>query len=150
MKQFRGRFIGSAVPCISGGAALISRARASLDVPPRHPGGIPIRQLRARRGVLARVHHWGVVAWKWRVAEAAFYAYAYPEPPGCQRLSAARAGFLSRRHAPLDPAYDAVRSGLTLTRRCSISAEHLRGGANLGGWDRAALERQEAPQSTQS
>ena len=78
------------------------------------------------------------------VLEPAFYAYAVPEPPGL-------------KEAPVEPAAApsttaSWASSSCPTRRCArppspetgdrrVRRQHLRKAADLGGWDRVALER---------
>jgi hypothetical protein len=77
------------------------------------------------------------------VAEAAFYAYAYPEPAGCPeaavRPAAARYDLTLREW--ILP-YEAVR---TAPDPDAVLLDFLQStyeaAADLGGWDRAALER---------
>jgi hypothetical protein len=78
------------------------------------------------------------------VPHAAFYAYAYPEPPGYAEASVEpRAAFYSRDlHEFLLP-YDAVRqSSSPDDALLAFLQSTYEAAANLGKWDRAALERQ--------
>jgi hypothetical protein len=77
-------------------------------------------------------------------SEAAFYAYAVPEPSGFGDAKAKpEAAFYSRDVSEFFLPYDAVRKSSSpedaLMDFCQSTYE---AGANLGKWDRKALERQ--------
>jgi hypothetical protein len=75
------------------------------------------------------------------VAEPAFYAYAYPEPAGFPEVRL-KAGYYSPELKEFILPYEAVR---TASRPEELLLDFLQGtyeaGADLGGWDRRALER---------
>lgn len=77
------------------------------------------------------------------VDDAAFYAYAYPEPDGCSvaPIKPAAASYHPTMREWVLP-YEAVRTssdpGAMLT---SFLQSTYEAAANLGRWDRAALER---------
>lgn len=77
------------------------------------------------------------------IKDAAFYAYAAPEPPG-YKTSAARPAkaFYSGEKSEFFLMYDDVRLSdapeRTLLEFCQSTYE---AGANLGNWNRAELER---------
>jgi hypothetical protein len=77
------------------------------------------------------------------VLEPAFYAYAYPEPAGCPEATirpAAAAYHLGLRQWILP--YEAVRSAADPDAALGAFAQRTYDvAADLGGWDRAALER---------
>jgi hypothetical protein len=77
------------------------------------------------------------------VDEPAFYAYAYPEPPGCPEAPIApAAGSYRMEMREWVLPYEAVRSA---DDRDGMLLEFLQStygaAADLGGWDRKALER---------
>ncbi|HSL69797.1 MAG TPA: DUF5996 family protein, partial [Longimicrobiales bacterium] len=87
LKQFRGRFLGKCSPVhFWWGAFDIACTRFSGRRAPRHPGGVPNLPDRVTREAYS---HECISAGWWPgtpggpVEEPAFYAYAYPEPPGC-------------------------------------------------------------------
>jgi hypothetical protein len=145
MKRFRGEFLGKCSPVhFWWGAFDLACTRFSGRTAPRHPGGVP--NLPDYVAVEGYSHECISAGW-WPgggpVAEPAFYAYAYPEPPGCPQaaVSPAEASYHPVLHEWVLP-YDAVRTaadpeGVLLEFLQSTYAA----AADLGGWDRAALER---------
>jgi hypothetical protein len=145
LKQFRGGFAGKCSPShFWWGAFDLACTRFSGRPAPPHPGGIPncpnyvMREAYSRECISAG--WWPGTAGS-PVAEPAFYAYAYPEPLGCNA-------------APIEPAaafyhqgmrewilpYDAVRAAddpdamvLTFLESTYETA------ATLGAWDVASL-----------
>lgn len=154
MKQFRGRFIGKCSPVhFWWGGFDIACTRFSGRPAPRHPGGIPNSPDYVH--VEAYSHECISAGW-WpgsgAVGDAAFYAYAYPEPPGCPEapLRPAQAFYHGGMRLWILP-YDAVRSAPDPDAALlDFLQSTYEAGANLGGWDRAALERQGAPQRAKS
>jgi hypothetical protein len=147
MKRFRGRFLGKCSPVhFWWGAFDLACTRFSGRPAPRHPGGVP--NLPDYVAVEGYSHECISAGW-WpgggALAEPAFYAYAYPEPPGCPEapVRPAAAYYHSGLHEWILP-YEAVRTApdpdATLLDFMQSTYEAA---ANLGGWDRAALERQE-------
>ena len=147
LKRFRGRFIGKSSPShFWWGAFDLSCTRFSGRPAPPHPGGVPNLPDRITREAYS---HECISAGWWPgsvgspVAEPAFYAYAYPEPPGCAgtpvRPGAARYEMaLGEWILP----YDSVR---TAADPDSLLLEFLQStyetAATLGDWDRKSLER---------
>ncbi len=145
LKEFRGRFIGKCSPVhFWWGGFDLACTRFSGRTAPRHPGGVPnLPDHVTREGY----SHECISAGWWPgggpIAEPAFYAYAYPEPPGCPdarvRPDAARYNTTMREW--ILP-YDAVRESPNPE---SLLLEFLQStydiAAGLGAWDRASLER---------
>jgi len=147
MKRFRGRFLGKCSPVhFWWGAFDLACTRFSGRPAPRHPGGVP--NLPDYVAVEGYSHECISAGW-WpgggALAEPAFYAYAYPEPPGCPQAAVrpAAAYYHPELHEWILP-YDAVRESpdpdATLLDFLQSTYEAA---ADLGGWDRAALERQD-------
>jgi hypothetical protein len=145
MKRFRGEFLGKCSPVhFWWGAFDLACTRFSGRTAPRHPGGVP--NLPDYVAVEGYSHECISAGW-WPgggpVAEPSFYAYAYPEPPGCPQaaVSPAEASYHPVLHEWVLP-YDAVR---TAADPDGVLLEFLQStyaaAADLGGWDRAALER---------
>jgi hypothetical protein len=82
LSRFRGGFRGKASPVhFFWGAFDLAVTRFSGRPAPRHPGGVP----NCPDGVMVEAYSDEVSScgyWPGGAAEGAFYAYAYPEPPG--------------------------------------------------------------------
>jgi hypothetical protein len=81
------------------------------------------------------------------VAEAAFYAYAYPEPMGCPTATIAPSAghYQEQMHEWVLP-YDAVRTSANPDRDAlDFFQSTYEAAATLGQWDRASLERMGSP-----
>ncbi|HZW12732.1 MAG TPA: DUF5996 family protein [Noviherbaspirillum sp.] len=144
-KEFRARFIGKCSPVhFFWGSFDLAVTRFSGRPAPEHPGGIPHLPDRvAREAYSHEVSSCGF----WPGSEAlpypVFYAYAYPEPAGFSAASfmqdKARYDTVFREF--ILP-YDEVRQadspeGMLL----SFLQGSYEAAANLGRWDRQALER---------
>ena len=147
LKEFRGRFIGKCSPThFWWGGFDLACTRFSGRPAPRHPGGIPnmadwvTREAYSHECISAG---WWPGAVGSPVEDAAFYAYAYPEPAGCPDavIGPATASYNEVMHEWLLP-YETVR---TAEDPDAMVLEFLEttysAAANLGGWDRGALER---------
>jgi Family of unknown function (DUF5996) len=145
LKEFRGGFLGKASPVhfFWGGFDLAATRFSGRSAPP-HPGGVPnVADWVMREAYAQEVCSAGFWPGDARFPEAAFYAYAYPEPAGFSRAvvhpTSARyetalgefiLPYAAVRRAP-DP-FSEVRTFLRSTYGAA---------ADLGGWDRANLER---------
>jgi hypothetical protein len=146
LRIFRGRFVGKSSPShFWWGSFDISCTRFSGRRAPLHPGGIPNCPDYVTREAYS--HECASVGW-WPgntggLEEPAFYAYAYPEPPGFPdaKIDSADAYYHSGMHEWILP-YDSVRNSadpdLILLDFCEST---YAAAANFGHWDRAALER---------
>jgi hypothetical protein len=147
LKEFRARFLGKSSPShFWWGGFDLSCTRFSGRPAPRHPGGIPncpdYVQVEAYSHECISAGWWpGNVGGP--VTEPAFYAYSYPEPPGCDV-------------APIRPegaSYHPVMREWILpyeTVRASADPEQAlleflqstyEAAADRAKWDRASLER---------
>ena len=147
LRTFRSRFVGKSSPAhFWWGAFDLSCTRFSGRRAPQHPGGFPNLPDRVTREAYS---HECISAGWWPgnvggpVAEPAFYAYAYPEPVGCPAAAIrprAASYHLELREWVLP--YEAVR---TASDPDAMLMEFLQStydvAADLGGWDRSALER---------
>ncbi|HXT18347.1 MAG TPA: DUF5996 family protein [Gemmatimonadaceae bacterium] len=137
LKQFRGGFIGKASPVhFFWGSFDLAYTRFSGRRAPPHPGGAP----HCPAYVMAEAYsHECSSAGFWpgggAITEPAFYAYAYPEPPGYADRSVAAGAFYSRDMGEFILPYRvhlAVRGSadLRLARRdvTRVSRKHVRGG----------------------
>jgi hypothetical protein len=143
-KLFRARFIGKASPVhFFWGAFDLAVTRFSGRTAPLHPGGAPncadwVMQ-EAYSHELSSAGFWPGTG----LGEAAFYAYAYPEPDGFRsRKITPEAAYFSEALGEYILPYEAVRTAeapdRTLLEFLQTSYESA---ADLAAWDRSALER---------
>lgn len=139
--EFRSRFIGKVSPVhFFWGSFDLAVTRFSGRGAPERPGTDPVTKEAYSHEVIS-VGFWpgdGEV-----VKDAAFYAYAAPEPKGFKeyRVRPAKA-FYSTEKSEFFLMYDDIRSsgnpGQVLLEFCQSTYE---AGAILGNWDRSNLER---------
>lgn len=148
MAEFRGRFLGKASPVhFFWGSFDQAVTLFSGRTAPRHPGGMPnLADWVAREAYSHECSSAGF--WPGNGAPAiddpAFYAYAYPEPPSYPDYPVRPdAAFYSPDLREFVLPYEAVRTsadpGAMLREFLDSTYEAA---AELGRWDRAALERQ--------
>jgi hypothetical protein len=145
MKEFRARFIGKCSPVhLFWGAMDMAVTRFSGRVAPPHPGGIPNLPDRVTREAYSHeVSSCGFWAGTPPIDYPAYYAYAYPEPPGFAAAPLRPSGaFYSKDFREFILPYDRVRESPdpdgTLLEFFQSTYEAA---ASLANWDRAALER---------
>lgn len=143
-KQFRGRFIGKCSPVhYFWGAPDLAVTRFSGRRAPEHPGGIPNLPDRITRDAYSHeVSSCGFWAGGGSVDYPAFYSYAYPEPAGFAKATVRPdAAFYSEEFREFILPYDYVRQADSPD---DVVLEFLQttyeSAANLGNWDRDALE----------
>lgn len=148
LQRFRSEFVGKCSPVhFWWGSFDMACTRFSGRRAPLHPGGVPNLADHVTREAYS---HECISAGWWPgtvggpVAEPAFYAYAYPEPAGCAtapvRPDAARYDMQMREW--ILP-YDAVRTAANPDAELyQFLQSTYDAAAELGGWDRTALERQ--------
>jgi hypothetical protein len=147
IQDFRGGFIGKCSPVhfFWGGFDLACTRFSGRRAPP-HPGGVPNLPYRIVREAYS---HECISAGWWPgggdgpMAEAAFYSYIYPEPAGYGEARVLpEAAFYHPDLREFVLPYEAVR---TADRPDEVLLQFLQStyeaGANLAGWDRSALER---------
>jgi hypothetical protein len=145
LKRFRGDFAGKCSPShFWWGAFDIACTRFSGRPAPAYPGKVPncpdfvMREAYSQECISAG--WWPGTAGS-PIAEPAFYAYAYPEPPGCNvaPIGPAAAFYHQEMREWILP-YDAVRSAADPD---AMVMEFLQStyetAAGLGGWDVSAL-----------
>jgi hypothetical protein len=147
LKEFRGRFLGKCSPVhFWWGSFDLACTRFNGRPAPPHPGGIPNLPNAVTREAYS---HECISAGWWPgngggpVREPAFYAYAYPEPAGCQQvpIRPAEASYHPALREWILP-YDAVRrSSSPDALVLDFFQSTYEAAATLGGWDRKALER---------
>jgi hypothetical protein len=148
LKTFQTGFVGKASPVnFFWGGFDLATSRYSGRPAPRHPGGVTncpdwvMQESESQENVTA--------GW-WPRSDPpgpAFYAYAYPEPDGFRAAAVrpAEAYFDAEAREFVLP-YDAVRTARDPDRAVlEFLQSTYEAGANLGGWDRRALEPAELP-----
>jgi len=148
MKRFRGGFLGKASPVhFFWGSFDLAATRFSGRRAPRHPGGAPncpdYVMVEAYSHECSSCGFWlgGGAA-----AEPAFYAYAYPEPAGyAEHHMRPDAAYYNRDLRDFVLPYEAVRSAESPDDVLLDFLESTyQAAAELGGWNRAELERRPA------
>lgn len=146
LQRFRTGFIGKCSPVhFWWGSFDLSCTRFSGRTAPPHPGGVPHLADRVTREAYS--HECCSAGW-WpgdtaSGAEAAFYSYAYPEPPGYgkRRIAPASAYYDAGLHEFLLPHEGVRRDATPEGRVLEFFDSTYDAAADLGDWDRAALER---------
>ncbi len=143
-REFRARFKGKCSPVhFFWGGFDLAVTRFSGRPAPEHPGGVPhLPNWVAREAYSHEASSCGFWPGDASMPHAAFYAYAYPEPPGFKtaRIGPAAAYYHAELREFILP-YDAVREAespdATLLEFMQSTYDAT---AMLGKWDRAALE----------
>src|SRR5688572_21724946 len=148
-EEFRTRYIGKSSPVhYFWGSADLAVTRFSGRTAPPHPGGIPhLPDWVTREAYSHEVSSAGFWAGGEQYPEACFYSYAYPEPAG---YAAARVGPTGAHYS------DALREFVLPYEAARLAAspeaavlEFLQttyeAAADLGKWQREALEQQRRP-----
>jgi len=138
-KRFKTQFIGKCSPVhFFWGSFDLAVTRFSGRQAPERPGADAITREAYSHEVISHGFWPGGGA----VESPMFYSYTAPAPPGLEK-AAIRPGFYSNELSEFLLSYDDVRRSTspdeTLLEFMQSSYE---AGANLGNWDRAALERQ--------
>lgn len=147
---FRARYAGKCSPVhFFWGSFDLAVTRFSGRSAPEHPGGVPgMADWVTREAYSHEVSSCGFWFGKGAI-EALFYAYAYPTPEGFKDYPVQpQEAFFSPEMQEFVLPYEAVRQasdpdGMVL----SFLQTTYEAAANLGHWDRAALEYRPAPKS---
>jgi len=149
--QFRARFIGKCSPVhLFWGSFDLAVTRFSGRPAPPHPGGVPsLPDWIAREAYSQEVSSAGFWPGGGPHPFPLFYSYAYPEPEGFSSTIVQPEGaFYSNDLREFVLPYEVVRESASPNE---VLLEFLQStyeaAANLGGWDRSALERGEDPGS---
>jgi len=145
LKEFRGHFLGKCSPVhFFWGAFDLACTRFSGRPAPLHPGGVPNCPDYVQHEAYS---HECISAGWWPgggpLREAAFYAYAYPEPAGLPQASIrpAAAYYHGQMREFILP-YEALRAAPDPDEMLLAFLETTyEAAADLAGWDRKALER---------
>jgi Family of unknown function (DUF5996) len=142
-KLFRSGFLGKASPVhFFWGSFDLAVTRFSGRPAPLHPGGVPgLPDAVAREAYSHEVSSAGFWPGNDAFPQAAFYSYAYPEPPGFRDARVAPGAYFDRNLGEFILLYETVRAAadpdaLLLAFLSSTYAA----AADAGHWDRAVLE----------
>ena len=142
--QFRTAFIGKSSPVhFFWGSFDLAVTRFSGRRAPLHPGGVPhLPDAVAQEAYSHEVSSTGFWPGNEMIPYPAFYAYAYPEPPGFAQaaIRPADSFYSDDLHEYVLP-YDAVRKAENPERALmDFLMSTYDAAASLGKWDRAALD----------
>ena len=145
LKRFRGRFLGKASPVhFFWGGFDLAATRFSGRRAPLHPGGVPhVGDWVMHEAYSHEVSSLGFWPGRGPNPQPVFYAYAYPEPEGfgSYPVKPAAARYDEELREFVLP-YEAVRTAADPDEAVLEFAQTTyAAAADLGGWDRAALER---------
>ena len=145
MTEFRSRFIGKSSPVhFFWGSFDLAVTRFSGRRAPEHPGGVPnMADWVTREAYSHEVSSCGFWPGGGSVEEPVFYAYAYPAPEGFQdyRIEPKEAFYSLQMQEFILP-YEAVRQAeYPDAMLFAFLQSTYEAAANLGYWERAALER---------
>ena len=138
--EFRAEFIGKASPVhFFWGSFDLAASRFSGRRAPERPGADSI----TREAYSHEVSSVGFWPGSGSIPEPAFYSYTAPEPPGFSQAPVRpSATFYDAGFKEFILKYDDVRNSKSPTAALLDFCESTyEAGANLGKWDRAALER---------
>jgi hypothetical protein len=142
-KLFRSGFIGKASPVhFFWGSFDLAVTRFSGRRAPPHPGGVPgLPDDVAREAYSHEVSSAGFWPGNEAFPRAAFYSYAYPEPPGFRDRAIPRGAAFDTTLGEFILPYDAVaQSRDPDALLLDFLSTTYAAAADAGGWDRAALE----------
>jgi hypothetical protein len=149
-QTFRARFIGKCSPVhLFWGIPDLAVTRFSGRAAPVHPGGVlGLPDVVTREAYSHEASSCGFWTGD-RESDAAFYSYAYPEPPGFAAAQARPSeAFYSPRLGWFLLPYEAVRmSGNPDAVLLDFLESTYEAAASLGKWDREALERRSLQRS---
>jgi hypothetical protein len=149
LTAFRARFLGKCSPVhFFWGAFDLAVTRFSGRPAPRHPGGVPhLPDWVVREAYSHEVCSAGFWPGGGPVPYPAFYSYAYPEPAGYRETPVRPSGaFYSPELREFLLPYDEVRKADAPDEvLLAFLQSTYEAAANLGRWDRAALERAADP-----
>ena len=144
-KDFRAHYVGKCSPVhLFWGALDLAVTRFSGRAAPEHPGGIPnLPDWVTREAYSHEVASCGFWPGGGNVAYPVFYAYAYPEPAGFATAAVKPPeAFYSPDLREFILPYDVVRQSPTPDATLlEFLPSTYEAAANLGKWDRVALER---------
>jgi hypothetical protein len=142
--RFRAGFAGKASPVqLWWGSFDLAASRFSGRKAPQHPGGLPGLPDRITREAYSHeVSSAGFWAAGATAAEPFFYSYFYPEPDGYRSTDVAHGHYDETYGEFVLPYSDVRASGDPARMLIEFFQSAYDAGADLAGWDRAALERE--------
>lgn len=144
LKQFRADYVGKCSPVhFFWGSFDLAVTRFSGRRAPDHPGGIPHLPARvAKEAYSHEVQSCGFWPGNEMYPHAAFYSYAYPEPPGfAEAKIEPSAAFYHNELREFILPYEAVRKSASPDQDIlSFFQSTYNAAADLGHWDRDAVE----------
>ncbi len=147
LTQFRGHFLGKASPVhFFWGSFDLAASRFSGRPAPRHPGAPHLARFVAVEAYSREVSSCGF--WPGAgLGQPAFYAYAYPEPPGFKQHTVypSEAYYDETLREFILP-YEAVRAApIPEDALLAFAQTTYEAAATTGNWDREGLERSPSP-----
>jgi hypothetical protein len=142
-KLFRSGFLGKASPVhFFWGSFDLAVTRFSGRKAPLHPGGVPaLPDAVAQEAYSHEVSSAGFWPGSEAFPQAAFYAYAYPEPAGFRYQPVAAGAYFDAALGEFILPYDKLRAATTPDALLlDFLSTTYAAAAETGGWDRAALE----------
>lgn len=142
-KRFRSGFLGKASPVhFFWGSFDLAVTRFSGRPAPLHPGGVPgLPDAVAREAYSHEVSSAGFWPGNEAFPHAAFYAYAYPEPPGFRDRAVTPGADFDTTLGEFILPYDTVRAAAAPDALLlDFMSTTYAAAAETGGWDRGALE----------
>ena len=142
-KLFRTGYLGKASPVhFFWGSFDLAVTRFSGRPAPRHPGGVPgLPDAVTREAYSHEVSSAGFWPGNETFPQAAFYAYAYPEPPGFRGRAVAPGAYFNATLGEFILPYDTLRlAGDPDALLLDFLSTTYAAAADAGAWDRTALE----------
>jgi hypothetical protein len=142
-KQFRTAFLGKASPVhFFWGSFDLAVTRFSGRTAPLHPGGVPgLPDAVVREAYSHEVSSAGFWPGSESFPTAAFYSYAYPEPPGLRSRPVTAGTHFEATLGEFILPYDAVKAAADPDALLlDFLSTTYAAAADTAGWDRAALE----------
>ncbi len=144
MKRFRSNFVGKVSPVhFFWGSNDLAVTRFSGRRAPEHPGGVPnLPDIVAKEAYSHEVSSCGFWPGNAQFPHPAFYSYAYPIPRGFDQARVVPSdAFYHQELREFILPYDSVRSSNNPDQKIlGFFQSTYEAAANLGNWDRAAVE----------
>jgi hypothetical protein len=142
-KIFRSSFLGKVSPVhFFWGSFDLAVTRFSGRLAPLHPGGVPgLPDSVAQEAYSHEVSSAGFWPGNDAFPRAAFYSYAYPEPPGFRNQTVSSGGYFDEKVGEFILPYDTVRAAADPDALVlGFLSSTYNAAAQTGNWDRGQLE----------